>query len=72
VTTIGYDLPRDCPVTLEVFNILGQQVSVLVNENQKAGRRIVTWDAECLSSGIYYYRLTAEGFLETRKMVLQR
>lgn len=72
VTEIRYALPRDCHVKLEVYNILGQKVAILVDGNQKAGYKAVSWDAGSLSSGIYFYRLKAGDFVETRKMILLR
>jgi len=69
-TQLKYDLPKDCLVKLEVYNILGQKVATLVDREQKAGYKTVKWDANSLSSGIYFYRLQAEDFVQTRKMVL--
>jgi len=72
ITEIKYTLPRDCWVRLEVYNILGQKVASLVDGEQKAGFKTVRWDAGSFSSGIYFYRLKAGGFVETKKMVLIR
>jgi hypothetical protein len=57
-------------VTLEVFNVLGQRVAVLVDGEQIAGNHEVTWDGTMVSSGLYLYRLSTEGYSETRKMLL--
>ncbi|MBN1162992.1 MAG: T9SS type A sorting domain-containing protein [Candidatus Krumholzibacteriota bacterium] len=70
VTQIKYQLARDCHVRLEVFNILGQKVAILVDERQEAGYKTISWNAGSLSSGIYFYRLRAGDFRQTRKMVL--
>jgi hypothetical protein len=70
VTEIKYALPKDCHVKLDVFNILGQKVTTLVDGNQKAGYKTARWDAGSLSSGIYFYRLRAGDFVQTRKMVV--
>jgi len=70
ITEIKYGLPRDCRVRLEVYNILGQKVASLVDGKQKAGYKTVRWDAGALSSGIYFYRLQAGDFVETKKMIL--
>jgi len=70
VTEIRYALPRDCRVRLDVYNILGQKVVSLVDGNQKAGYKTARWDAGSLSSGIYFYRLRAGDFVQTRKMIL--
>ncbi len=63
--------------TLVIYNVLGQKVSILVNENLKAGTYQTTWDGkndagEKVHSGVYFYRLTSGGISETRKMVLMR
>lgn len=69
-TYIAYDLPENAHVKLEVINILGQVVEVLVNTDQIAGAHEAMWDSEGRASGVYLYRLTAGGHVETRKMVL--
>jgi len=69
-TEIRYTLPRDCQVRLEVYSILGQRVVTLVDERQQAGYRSVRWDASSLASGIYFYRLQAGDFVETKRMIL--
>ncbi len=71
-TQIEYSLPQDSYVRLEVYNILGQKVVTLVDGKQKAGYKSVRWDAGDFSSGIYFYRLQAGKFVQTRKMVLLR
>jgi len=71
-TLIRYGLPFDVMVSLEVFNILGQRVSLVVNEEQQAGNHEVVFQNSTLGSGIYFYRLTAGRFTETRKMVIVR
>ncbi len=69
-TTIQYGLPRRSQVTLVVFNTLGQQVATLVRGDQEAGHHSVNFNASNLSSGVYFYRLTAGQFVETRKMIV--
>ncbi len=72
-TTITYALPRQSLVLLEVFNIVGQKVATLVNnETQAAGFYQVQLDARDLSSGIYLYQLTAGDFVATKKLVLMK
>jgi CubicO group peptidase (beta-lactamase class C family) len=59
-------------VTLKVYDVLGNEVTTLVNENKPAGSYEVEFDASKLSSGVYFYQLKAGGFLETKKMLLLR
>lgn len=69
VTTIKYDLAEHSHVKLEIFNSLGQQVDILVNENKKAGSHNIQFNAERLPSGIYYYRINTTKFTQIRKMI---
>jgi hypothetical protein len=69
-TTIRFALPESAPVRLSVFNMIGQEVAVLVNGVQQAGVSTVTFDASNLSSGIYIYRLSNGVETVTRKMLL--
>ena len=70
-TTIAFDLPQRTPVTLSVYNVLGQRVAVLINNQiMTAGHQAVTFDASTLSSGLYLYLLQTENRTEARKMVL--
>jgi photosystem II stability/assembly factor-like uncharacterized protein len=71
-TTIRYSLPERTHVTLSVHNILGQVVATLVNEIQGAGSHEVRFDASGLASGVYFYRLQAGSFVETKKLALVR
>jgi hypothetical protein len=76
-TTIGYSLPTRADVTLTIYNILGQTIKTFDIKEQAAGDYSIEWDgtdnaAQELASGIYFYRLTAENFTETKKMVLLR
>ncbi len=71
-TTIRYGLPSQSHVTLTVFNALGQQVAQLVKGEQGAGYHEVRFDGSGLSSGVYFYRMQAEGFMETRRFLLVR
>ncbi|MCH8494096.1 MAG: chitobiase/beta-hexosaminidase C-terminal domain-containing protein [Balneolales bacterium] len=69
-TRISYDLPSESAVRLAVYDLLGRQVAVLVNERMSAGSHFVTFDAASLSSGVYMYRLEASGVVLTQKMTL--
>ena len=59
-------------VRLAVYDLLGHEVALLVDGYQQAGSHLVTFDARRLSSGVYFYRLTAGGSVKTRKMTLVR
>ncbi len=67
-TTISYSIKEMGAVNISVYNLMGQKVATLVNEQKSAGQYIVRWDASGLSSGMYYYRLDANGQSITRKM----
>jgi len=69
-TTVNYQLPAGCHVTLEVYNLFGQKVATLVDSKQQAGYRTVIWDASEVSSGLYFYKLTTGDYTETRRMML--
>jgi hypothetical protein len=71
-TTLRYSLPVGSFVTLSVFNPLGQIVASLVNEEQEAGVHEVRFASGNLSSGVYYYRLKAGKFTETKELLLIR
>ncbi len=70
VTEIKFDIPSPVYVKLSVLNILGQEVEVLTNGELNAGRYIADWNASEYSSGIYFYRLDAGSFTDTKKMIL--
>jgi len=69
-TEIRYNLPQDCEVKLNVFNILGERVATLIEQRQTSGYKMVRWDAGSFPSGIYLYRLEAGEFDQTKMMVL--
>ena len=69
-TTIQYEINRASDVRLEVFNMLGQSIGVLVNEQKSAGLHTATFDASGLSSGMYIYRISADGNQLTKRMML--
>ncbi len=74
-TTIGFLLPSAANVRLEVYNVLGQRVKILLDEKQIAGVHEVEWDAtddsgSRVSSGIYFYRLQAGSYSDSKKMIL--
>jgi len=71
-TTIEFSLPKTEIVTLEVYNILGEELATLVSERLTAGKYKYDWDASSLASGVYFYQLQAGSFMETKKMLLLR
>jgi hypothetical protein len=71
-TVISYTLPRTMRIQLAVFNLLGQHVETLVDNVMERGLHRMVFDASGLPSGIYFYRLTAPGFTETRRMAVVR
>ncbi len=71
-TTIRYALPHRSYVTLSVFNTLGQQVAALVHESENAGDHEARFDANGLASGVYFYRLQAGDYVQTRRLALVR
>ena len=71
-TIISWQSPVDGWQILKVFNILGNEIATLVNEHKPAGRHQVEFNAEGLSSGVYFYTITADNFSQTRKMMLIR
>ncbi|MEQ8524880.1 pectinesterase family protein [Gracilimonas sp.] len=69
-TNIAYSLPKLAHVKITVYNMLGKQVGILVNQPKKAGDHIIKFNASSLASGVYLYRLEAGGASETNKMIL--
>ncbi len=71
-TAIRYQLPEAVPVRLSLYDLLGREVAVLVNEQKSAGSYEVRFDGTGLASGMYIYRLVAGTYVESRKMVLMK
>ncbi len=69
-TTIAYQLPFDSKVELKVYDLLGNLVATVVNEKQSAGSHKVKFSSSKLTSGVYFYRMTAGGFTKTKKMTV--
>jgi hypothetical protein len=69
-TTISYQIPDAAHVTIQVFNLMGQQVATLVNTKQQAGDHQVSFNATDLASGIYFYRINTDSYSQTKKMML--
>jgi hypothetical protein len=75
-TTIEYSIPENAFVSLKIYDMLGKEVASLVNKTQGTGTYIIDWNASNLSSGVYFYKLSATGskgnFIETKKMILSK
>lgn len=69
-TRINYSIPKATFVTVKVYDVLGREVRTLVNKNETTGNYSVNFNASNLSSGIYFYRLKAADYVQTRKMIL--
>ena len=71
-TTISFSLPSKSFVSLKVFDALGRKVAVLLSEELPLGTYSPQWNAAGLASGVYFYRLQAGSFIETKKLILLR
>ncbi len=70
ITTIAFSLPRAANVTLKVYSTLGREIATLVDQEVSAGMHSVTWDVRTVSSGVYFYKISAGAFLQTNKMIV--
>jgi hypothetical protein len=70
ITTIRYHLSRSSPIKVTIYDLSGREVATLVNEEKPAGTYAIQWNAEHLSSGVYFSRLTAGKFTQVKKMML--
>ena len=71
-TTIKYDIPERSFVTIKVYDVLGNEIATLINEEKPAGSYEFEFDSNGLTSGVYFYTLSTGNFLATKKMVLLR
>ncbi len=70
-TTIEFDIPVESKIVIKIYNTLGQEVAILVNEERRAGSHKVKFDGSSLSSGVYFYRIsTGSGYSQTKKLLL--
>jgi C1A family cysteine protease len=69
-TTIDYELPLSCDVTIHIYDLLGREVETLVNRDQKAGHHQIDWNSPDIPSGIYFYKVQAGELTATMKMLL--
>jgi photosystem II stability/assembly factor-like uncharacterized protein len=70
VTRIKFDIPKSSNVKLVIYDVLGREVEILFNESKKPGTYEVNWDGSKYASGVYFYKLITDEFVETKKMVL--
>jgi hypothetical protein len=70
ITKIKYSVPQTTLVQIRIFDVLGNEIETLVNEEKQTGIYAITWYAEGLPSGVYFYQLRAGDFVETKKMIL--
>jgi hypothetical protein len=71
-TNISYQLLKESDVTLKIYDLLGREIVTLLEERKPRGEYHVPWSAVGVPSGVYYYRLTAGNFIETKKMILMK
>jgi uncharacterized delta-60 repeat protein len=71
-TTISYSLPVQSEVEIKIYDALGKEVAALVNEIKSAGNYSVRWNASSLSSGVYFYRISAGSYTQTKQMLLMK
>lgn len=71
-TTISYELAQSGFISLKIYDILGREVAILVNEKQDAGNHTVQWNAANYTSGVYFYKLSTENFEQTKRMLLTK
>jgi hypothetical protein len=72
ITKISYLIPETSFVTLKVYDVSGNEIETLVNKENSPGNYEIEFDASSLSSGIYFYRIRARNFVETKKMILMK
>jgi hypothetical protein len=72
VTTLRFRIARQAVVDLRIYDVLGREVALLSNETRGPGLHELRWDARGLSNGVYFYQMRAEGFRQTRRLVLMR
>jgi hypothetical protein len=69
-TKISFSIPKLSSVTLKVYDVLGNEIETLVNEEKPVGTYELTWNAANLPSGVYFYQIRADNFIQTKKMIL--
>jgi flagellar hook assembly protein FlgD len=71
-TAISYSLEKAGDVKLKIYDVLGREVATLVNGKNDAGDHTVIWNARSVPSGVYFYKITAESYIQTKKMILMK
>ena len=71
-TKIKYSVTQSSNVVLKIYDVLGNEVATLVNEEKPAGSYEVEFNPSSLTSGVYFYKLQAGSFVDTKKMILQK
>jgi len=71
-TNIQFDLPKDGFVKINIYDMLGKEVANLVNEDKMAGSYLVSYNGASLSSGVYFYRIETQDFIDTKRMILMK
>ena len=69
-TTINYSVPKSSHVTIKIYDTMGREISTLLNTEKPAGNYSIKFNTSSLASGIYFYRMEAEGFMQTKKLIL--
>ncbi len=70
VTNIRFDIPKSSFVTIKIYNVLGKESALLLNENKSAGSYEIDFDASTLTTGVYFYRIETQEFTQIKKMIL--
>ena len=70
ITTIDYQIPKSGFITLKIYDVLGNEIATLIDEKKSKGKHKIMFNGTKLASGIYFYKLTTENFVKTKKMLL--
>ncbi|KXK48507.1 MAG: Cytochrome c554 [Chlorobi bacterium OLB5] len=70
MTRIAFDIPKESNVKIVIYDVFGQDKEVLLNENLQPGSYELKWNASNLKAGVYYYKLYAENFVDSKKILL--
>ena len=72
ITTISFEIPEKTRVSLKIYNVIGKEIATLIDKEMFPGIYELPWDASKVASGIYFYQLSGENFIQTKKMILLR